>query len=213
MSVHGPTGGRREGAGQEDEFGDSSSSASELTDRHHDAGAAQQGAQQGADSVRQLFDEHIRAIYQFIYSNVGNRETAEDLAAQVFTKATRGIDSDRRRESIQAWLFQVARTVVADHLRAFYRLRTTDSLDNLLAAGWDMSDVQETAELTSPPAERVERILGQLPTRYREVLTYRFLLDYSIRETATQMRLTEGNVMMLQYWALKKAAALNPNLV
>ena len=60
---------------------------------------------------------------------------------------------------------------------------------------------------------RVERILGQLPARYREVLTYRFLLDCSIRETAEHMRLTEYNVKVLQYQALKKAAALDPNLV
>src|SRR5262249_35940313 len=143
---------------------------------------------------------------------VGNRETAEDLTAQVFIKASHGLDRTRQRESMRGWLFQVARTVVADHWRAYYRL-PTESLETLVAAGWDQSIAQETAEPSSLSAERVERILGQLPARYREVLTYRFLLDCSVRETAERMRVTEYNVKILQYRALKKAAALFPDLV
>jgi RNA polymerase sigma-70 factor (ECF subfamily) len=41
------------------------------------------------------------------------------------------------------------------------------------------------------------------------VLTYRFLLNYSIRETAEKMQLSESNVKVLQFRALKRAAALD----
>jgi RNA polymerase sigma-70 factor, ECF subfamily len=190
MSEHGTTGCRLEGDGLETEFSDSSNSTSELTDPYRDDGAERLGEQQTSYSIRQLYEEYVMAIYRFIYAKVSNRETAEDLTAQIFIKAARGIDRSRQRESIQGWLFQVARTVVVDHWRAFYGLRT-DSLETLLAAGWDMSAAQETA---SPPVERVERMLGQLPAGYREVLLYRFLLDCSVRETAAHMRLTEYNV-------------------
>ncbi|MGH2514268.1 MAG: RNA polymerase sigma factor [Ktedonobacterales bacterium] len=56
-------------------------------------------------------------------------------------------------------------------------------------------------------------MLDQLPARYREVLTYRFLLNYSIKETAEKMRLTEANVKVLQFRALKKAAQLDKERV
>ncbi len=154
-------------------------------------------------SVRALYEQYVTPIYRFIYAKVGNREEAEDLTSQVFIKALRGIDADRDAESIQSWLFQVARTTVADHWRGFYRLRA-DSLDDLLLAGWE---VPARAELPVTDAEaRVERILTRLPQRYRDVLTCRFLLNYSVRETAEKMRLSEANVKVLQFRALKRAA-------
>jgi RNA polymerase sigma-70 factor (ECF subfamily) len=45
-----------------------------------------------------------------------------------------------------------------------------------------------------------------LPERYREVLTCRFLLNLSIKETALRMGLTEANVKVIQFRALKSAA-------
>ncbi len=159
-------------------------------------------------SLRQLYEDNLVAIYRFVYSRVGNREEAEDLTSQVFVKALRGLDRGRDPQSIQSWLFQVARTVVADHWRAFYRMRS-DSLDDLLAAGWEAPAL--AVEPALPPDQRVQRILGQLPARYREVLTYRFLLNYSIRETAEKMQLTEANIKVLQFRALKKAATIDPS--
>jgi RNA polymerase sigma-70 factor, ECF subfamily len=155
-------------------------------------------------SLEQLYEDNIAAIYHFIYARVGNREEAEDLTSQVFVKAVRGLDGRRDTQSIQAWLFQVARTTIADHWREFYRLRA-DSLETLLDAGWEVSGAEPARPLAIDD-ERVDHILSRLPTRYREVLTYRFLLNYSIRETAEKMCLTEANVKVLQFRALKKAA-------
>jgi RNA polymerase sigma-70 factor, ECF subfamily len=42
------------------------------------------------------------------------------------------------------------------------------------------------------------------------VLTCRFLLTLSVRETAVRMKLTEANVKVLQFRALKRAAELEP---
>ena len=157
------------------------------------------------DVVERLYTESLPALYRFIYSKVGNREEAEDLTSQVFTKALQGLDQQRNWQSMQSWLFQVARTVVADHWRSFYRLRA-DSLDAMLASGFEARADSEQQE--QAPDERVEAILRRLPPRYREVLTFRFLLNYSIKETAEQMRLSEANVKVLQFRALKKAGEL-----
>ncbi len=55
---------------------------------------------------------------------------------------------------------------------------------------------------------RVERLLQALPVPYRDVLTCRFLLNLSIRETARHMGLTMANVKVMQSRALKRAAEL-----
>jgi RNA polymerase sigma-70 factor (ECF subfamily) len=161
-----------------------------------------------ANSVQALYERHVTAIYRFIYSKVGNREEAEDLTAQVFLKAVRGLDPSRDAASAQSWLFQVARTTIADHWRAFYQLPAR-SLDDLLDAGWE--GPLQGAPVSNPSTvsgERAQAILARLPQRYREVLTYRFLMNYSVRETAIRMGLSEANVKVLQFRALKKASEI-----
>ncbi|MBF6589785.1 MAG: sigma-70 family RNA polymerase sigma factor [Ktedonobacterales bacterium] len=170
------------------------------------------GETMDAERLRNIYEENLAAIYRFIYSKVGNREEAEDLTSQVFIKALRGIDGARGAQSIQSWLFHIARTTIADHWRWFYQLRM-QSLEDLLAAGWEGPLRERQGEPPGPPDERVRRLLARLPTRYREVLTYRFLVNYSIKETAAKMNLTEANIKVLQFRALKKAAQIELDTV
>ena len=157
-----------------------------------------------------FYQEHIGLIYRFVFSKVGNREEAEDLTSQIFMKAVRGMDTERGTLSMQKWLFQVARTTIADYWRTYYRVATS-SLDEMLEAGWEgpaLTESVATNGASVQPGEQVRRILQALPEHYREVLTCRFLLNFSIKETAARMGLTEANVKVLQFRALKRAADL-----
>jgi len=90
---------------------------------------------------------------------------------------------------MRKWLYQVARTTIADSWRNYYRL-PTGSLDALLNAGWDGSAAGELAMdsvVSSHPSERVKHLMQALPEYYCEVLNCRFLLNLSKRETATQL--------------------------
>ena len=146
-------------------------------------------------------------IYRFVYKKVGNREEAEDLTSQIFLKVVSSIDRERGRQSMQQWLYLIARTIIADHWRARYRLPMS-SLDELLDAGWEVSAEEEPTATSNSAADRVQRILQALPEQYREVLTCRFLLHLSVKDTALRMGVTVANVKVLQFRALKRAADL-----
>jgi RNA polymerase sigma-70 factor, ECF subfamily len=175
-----------------------------------DALPAQTETPLDAPTLETLYEQHVRSIYRFVYSKVGNREEAEDLTSQVFLKAARGIDSSRDALSAQGWLFQVARTTIADHWRSLYQLRAS-SLDDLLDAGLELPADEQAPMDTSVADRRVERVLARLPARYRDVLTHRFLLNYSIKETAAALGISEANVKVIQFRALKKASESDPN--
>jgi len=156
------------------------------------------------------YRENLGLIYRYMYSKVGNREEAEDLTSQVFIKAVRHIDHGQIPQSTRNWLFQVARTTIADYWRAFYRA-STSSLDALVEAGWEGPTEHEAEDQLfelSSSADHVQRLLQALPERDREILTCRFLLGLSVRETAERMGLTEGNAKTSQFRALKRAADL-----
>ncbi len=154
-----------------------------------------------------LYQEHLASIYRFVYNKVGSREEAEDLTSQVFMKAVRYLDYEHNAQNMHSWLFQVARTTIADYWRAFYRAPTS-SLEVLLEVGWE-GPTEDVNRGNGSAAERVRRILQDIPGRYREVLTCRFLLDLSLRETAERMGVSIANVKTLQFRALKHAAGLN----
>ena len=70
-------------------------------------------------NMQSFYRENLGPIYRFVYNKVRNREEAEDLTAQIFIKAVRHIDHAYNPHSSRTWLFQVARTTIADYWRAY----------------------------------------------------------------------------------------------
>jgi len=154
-------------------------------------------APHGQGHLTWAYQTHVTAIYQYIYSRVGNRPDAEDLTAQVFMKAIHGMRSDVSVPELRSWLYRVAQTTLADHWREYYA-EGAGELDD---------------DVTRPPTprenpeavQRVDSLLATLPESYRRVLELRFLRGYSVRETAHELNLSETNVKVLQFRALNRA--------
>jgi RNA polymerase sigma factor (sigma-70 family) len=146
------------------------------------------------------------SVYHFLYSRLGNREDAEDLTSEVFLKATKQLDSARAEASVAQWLFTVARTVLADHWRRYYRTGATVELDEARVS--EMPGASQSPDLSAESAKLVTDVLDALPPRYRMVLEFRFLRSYTIEETAQAMSLSAGNVKVIQHRALSKAVEL-----
>jgi RNA polymerase sigma-70 factor, ECF subfamily len=156
---------------------------------------------------QQFYQENLGLIYRHVYNQVGIREEAEDLTSQIFLNVVKSIDHERSRLSMKKWLYLIARSIIADYWRARSRLPKS-SLDAMLEAGWEGPADVEVVATSSGAEERVERLLQALPETYQEVLKCRFLLKLSVKATALQMGVTEANVKVLQFRALKRAAEL-----
>lgn len=149
------------------------------------------------DHLTWAYQTHVTAIYQYVYSRVGNRPDAEDLTSKVFMKATMDMRSDVSIPQLRSWLYRVAQTTLMDHWREYYAEHAGELAE----------------EVASPPArrenpeavQRVESLLATLPENYRRVLELRFLRGYSVRDTARELRLSETNVKVLQFRALNRA--------
>ncbi len=153
-----------------------------------------------------IFARYMDTVYSFLYRRVGNREDAEDLTSEVFLKAAKGLDSGRTESSVAQWLFTVARTVLADHWRRYYRTGAVVELDEtrLSALPEQVSSHESSAETV----KLVHDVLSSLSANYRTVLELRFLRSYTVEETARAMNLSAGNVKVIQHRALHKAVEL-----
>ena len=171
--------------------------------------ATQQRDEPGIQGFQAFYEDNLVSVYRFVFQSLRNREEAEDLTSQIFLKALRFLDPERSAHGARSWLFKIAHTTIADYWRTYYRAPTS-SLEVRLEVGWE-GPTEDVNSGNSSAAERVRRILQDIPGRYREVLTCRFLLDLSLRETAERMGVSIANVKTLQFRALKYAACLNPS--
>ena len=160
------------------------------------------------DVLTRTYQEHIDPVYRYIYRRVANREEAEDLTSQVFLKAVRHLDASRDTLSVRSWLFQLAKTTLADHWRAYYRAPKVSM--QLMTREWAAT---ATDDRESGAAETLRQVLQQLPQHYQRVLSLRFLEGLTIKEAAAEMGITEGNVKVLQLRALRSAASKGRHLL
>lgn len=150
-----------------------------------------------------LYRRHLDTIYRYIYTRVGNRPQAEDLTAEVFTRMLENLDGyDATQGDFRPWLYGIARHVLTDFWRRYYRVEKVP-----LKAFLDLSERDE------PPADSrlkawADELLAALPDKYRRVLELRILEGRSVAETAQAMDITENYVKVLQHRALKRAAEL-----
>lgn len=159
--------------------------------------------------LEEVFARFVDPVYRFLYRRVGNRQDAEDLTSEVFLKAARQLDSSRAEASVAQWLYTVARTVLADHWRRYYRSGSILPLDEARAG--DIPEEEAPVE-SSGSVELLEKVLSLLPERYRQVLELRFLRGYSIQETAHELGVTPENAKVLQHRALAKAVHVSEAL-
>jgi RNA polymerase sigma-70 factor (ECF subfamily) len=159
-----------------------------------------------ADILAELFELHYDRIARFIASRVGHRETAEDLAGDVFVRAAESIGSYRDRGlPMQAWLFRIAHNLVIDHYRRSAKRRHVP-----------IDDVGELAGASSPHAEvetrlsmeQANRMMQHLNPGQQEVISLRFVGGLSAEEAGTIMGRTPGAIRELQRTALKALRSL-----
>ena len=74
-----------------------------------------------------IVDAYRLPVFNYVLRTVADRELAEDLTQEVFLRVWRSLPSFGHRAQLSTWLFQVAKNVVLDAVRARdSRPRTTE---------------------------------------------------------------------------------------
>lgn len=150
------------------------------------------------NAQERLYQQHKDLLYRWLWQRLGNREEAEDICHDAFVKAFSHLQEFRQEASFKNWLFQIAKNLLADHWRKHYRLKTVSFEEYF--------DIQQEEVMSDEnKAGKAQAILEKLSPQYREILEYRFLRNYSLKETAEALGISENNVKVRQYRAIKEA--------
>ncbi|WP_181884468.1 sigma-70 family RNA polymerase sigma factor [Neobacillus piezotolerans] len=67
-----------------------------------------------------FMDQYGTSILHLAYSFVRNRQTAEDLAQEIFIKCYEKADSFRGESKIHTWLYRIAVNHCKDHIKSWH---------------------------------------------------------------------------------------------
>jgi RNA polymerase sigma-70 factor (ECF subfamily) len=174
-----------------------------------DADLVRRGQGGDVDAIGELYDRHYRCIFRYFWLRVHDRQSAEDLTGEVFSRMVASLPDYRvTGVPFRAWLYRIARNLVADHYRKQGDHVTVPlTFADDLSAGDPGPDRVVELRLT---AERVRRALARLEPAQREVVTLRFLTGLSLREVASALDKSVPAVKSLQHRGLTSLrAALN----
>ena len=158
-------------------------------------------AQQGdREALEALYLLHFDRIYSYLHMSVGNRHDAEDLTTQTFLKMLEAIGRFRWRSApFSAWLFRIAHNLAMDHFLATKRWQPEEEVPE--PDGAEASSVEDEA-LQSIGRRSMLELIENLSHDQQQVLTLKFVFNFSNGEAATILGKTEGAVKSLQHRAL-----------
>jgi RNA polymerase sigma-70 factor, ECF subfamily len=151
-------------------------------------------------ALEELYLLHFDRIYGYLHLSVGNRHDAEDLTTQTFLKMLEAIGRFRWRSApFSAWLFRIAHNLAMDHFRATRRWQPEEEVPE--PEGAEESSAEEAA-LESIGRRSMLQLIEKLSHEQKQVLTLKFVFNFSNGETASILGKTEGAVKSLQHRAL-----------
>ena len=159
-----------------------------------------EAAQKDPSRFAELYDENFERVYAFVARQVGERDAAEDLTAEVFHHALANLGRfEWRGVSFAAWLFRIAANAIADRWQRAAKEQGNPAAEKL--------DPEETGPDEVEQRARLFRLVNDLPADQRRVIEMRFAEEKSIREIAQNLRRSEGAVKQLQFRALQNLRA------
>lgn len=171
-------------------------------------GRSSESASVGDRAERAAFAEVYRAwaapVYRYCRVRLGTREAAEDATSATFLRAMAGFEGFRGG-SLPAWIFAIARNVVADSARD--RARSAEPIESALDRP-DPAPGPEDVALAGDVARMLEFMLEPLTADQRQVIELR-LAGLTGAEIAVVMGKSKAAVKMQQLRALRCLRAVH----
>jgi RNA polymerase sigma-70 factor, ECF subfamily len=138
-----------------------------------------------------LFESYYERVARWCYRFTGDRESAADLAQEVFLKAHRHLDSFRGTSQFGTWLYSIARNEALNRMKR--SAVPTESEEVLIEVPAPEPDPEELATQSST-SRRVQRLLhATLDETERIVFTLHYGDDVPLDAITRMLRLDNSS--------------------
>ena len=150
-----------------------------------------------------LYDRYFARVYTYFRYRFSDPALCDDLCAQTFVQALEHIGQFApARGPFVAWLFGIARNLANQQLQKsrWFSLQSFNSLS--LLPGKETSPEDRTVELDEQ--RRMVQAMNVLTAQQRDLLALKFSAELSNRQIAALTRLSEQNVGVIIFRAIRK---------
>lgn len=127
----------------------------------------------------QIYQTYFKSVYQYIRQLSGDEHIAEEITSETFFKAMKSIGDFRGECDMRVWLCQIAKNAYFSYLKKNSRIASVDEAELLNIA--DPALIEEQVA-TQGEAQRIRKILHDIPDPYKEVFMWRVFGELSFKE-------------------------------
>lgn len=155
-------------------------------------------AQRDPQQFAPLYERYVDRVYAYCARRVDSPQEAEDLCSQVFVQAIKGLHTFTSGV-FGAWLFAIARNVVAQHYR---KTRKIISIDDFDLPDENSDDIDALVD-ADQDYDILNQIVDDLPEDKRRLLT--LVLDSSLTSAQVgRMTNRSANAVRVEFHRLVK---------
>ena len=144
-------------------------------------------------AFEELFHRYKKPILNFIYRMLGNKETAEEVAQEVFMKAYNNLYIFDTERKFSTWLYTIAKNMAKNAIRDRRYFKDVSLETNVFEKDEAITLKEVIADPVADPGEMAEaeelekeaqKVLDSLPPEYREVITLSSVQGLTYKEIA-----------------------------
>ncbi|HSV30813.1 MAG TPA: sigma-70 family RNA polymerase sigma factor [Atribacteraceae bacterium] len=159
-----------------------------------------------------LIHRYEKAIFNYIYRMVKQKQEAEDLAQETFVRVFSKLRKYNNTYEFTTWIYRIALNVCRDSFRkkrlVFFSLQNPVGEEEES----ELEDFIEQASFQDPDGDvlnqelrlEIERAIERLPLKFREIIVLRHIENLSYEEIAAVTGLPIGTVKTYIYRARKR---------
>lgn len=153
-----------------------------------------------------VYHHYLPRVYKYMRYRVGDINDAEELTSQVFERVLTKIDSYRpERGPFAGWLFAIAHNTVVDYLRTRKHYAQV-SMEVVSRRAYDGIGPEDIV-IYNESRERLLAALSGLTDRERDIIALKFSAGLTNRTIADISGLSESNVAVILYRAVRRLRA------
>jgi len=158
----------------------------------------QRASQLETQALAEIYDTHSQGIYRYAMRLLGDESLAEDCAADTFARFLKSLQEWRGpRDNLQAYLYRIAHNWIVDHYR---KDRETVELNDAVRSEADVPEEEAAKRIRQ---KQVRKAIRQLTPDQQQVISLKYLEDWSNEEIAGVLKKPIGAVKSIQHRALK----------
>lgn len=167
-----------------------------------------------SDAFGKLYSEYFTPVFRYVYYMTTDRDASSDITQTVFLKVFQALPKyEERGVSPLAYFFTVARTTVIDYWKKKKELSVDFSDENAIEAPDKILSLNEihnqidSAKMADVAMDAIRRLSDD----QREILTLKFIQDFSNKEISELTGKSEVAIRQLQCRALNSLRKILKN--